>query len=102
MPISIYAKARRHILCMLFAMPLVVWVFPATVGWLGVSDQMFDGVMGGLIILWVVIGGGGCMLIRCPECGKSLFMSSFFISKVWPEDRCSRCGKDLTVVDSKD
>ena len=37
------------------------------------------------------------MLIRCPNCGKSIIMPDGSIfNRLTPEKKCSRCGYDLT------
>ena len=50
-----------------------------------------------LAFTWMVIAGGGPLFMRCPKCGKSLFMKGMFCVP-WPARECRRCGTNLTVV----
>ena len=50
-----------------------------------------------LILTWMGVAAGGALFMRCPKCGKSLFMKGMF-AVPWPASECRRCGTDLTAT----
>lgn len=52
--------------------------------------------MGVFVAGFVLVFGVIALLIRCPNCGKSVFIRSGGIVLPWPETSCSRCGAKLT------
>ena len=88
---SPYARGRRHFYTMLAALPLLVWVIPTLLVSLGASFEA-----SGMVVFLTLPLGLWALLIRCPQCGKSVFMRGIW-SMPWPARRCSKCGNDLTI-----
>ncbi|KQM60015.1 hypothetical protein ASE65_09895 [Sphingomonas sp. Leaf16] len=78
------------------AMFTIVWGIPFVLMTVGLRADWTAVVLIPLGIAWVLIGGIRSLLIRCPRCGKSVFMRGL-ISVPWPAKRCSRCRTDLTT-----
>jgi ribosomal protein S27AE len=96
--LSSYALGKRFMLAVLTAMFLIMWIIPLGLSAIGMpTDWTTHWIVLPLGMLWVLAGGIGSFLIRCPNCGKSLFMRGMF-SVPWPERHCSKCGEDLTVA----
>ena len=89
---SVYSKAKRHIIIVILSMPLIMWGVPMVASYFGLNPFAF---MFPLMGLWLIIGGLGTFVIRCPNCGKSLFMHGW-ISTPWPEKVCSKCNTNLS------
>lgn len=98
---SPYARGKRHMLLSLAAMPAIMWGIPFNAAALGIwTSSVILWVIMPLAVLLLLLGGFGSFLIRCPKCGKSVFVKylyGFFAYSVpWPERQCSRCRNDLT------
>lgn len=62
---------------------------------------MTYGMTGILAIPIIIITGIISFFIRCPLCGKPVFVRQqrgLRYILPWPEQRCSRCGADLTAT----
>ncbi|WP_144096499.1 hypothetical protein [Croceicoccus sediminis] len=79
----------------------IVWGIPLLAVAAGLAQSgWLDWIVMPLLVVWVVLFGIRSLLIRCPNCGKSIFRRGIW-SVFWPEKTCSRCGTDLTAVSPK-
>ncbi len=81
-------------------------VFVATPWWATFLAKQLGGLGPFVVVvLWMGQGGLGVLLLRCPDCGLSLFKNDrdwFSMSTLWPNQTCGECGHDHTAVGPAD
>jgi hypothetical protein len=75
----------------------VMWGIPIAATAIGIAGERILWVVAPLQILWFVYFAAKSVMIRCPRCGRSVFMRGLFLSVPWPAKRCGKCERDLTV-----
>ena len=77
---------------------LAIWIgIPIITASVAIWQEWMSGAAASLGAVWFLYFGVMSFAISCPECGRSVFMRGLFVSVPWPAQKCSKCGRDLTV-----
>ena len=92
---SPYVKAVMFMLCVIVAGVACISILPTVEAFFGVSSKTAAWIETSLSVAWLIIGGIGILMIRCPNCGRSVFKVNGLLYAPWPAARCRKCDTDL-------
>ena len=94
---SPYKRGKRHMVAAIIIGVSIVWGLPILTMAFGIWSDNLMTWLAVPLFAWLVYFGVGSLLIRCPRCGRSVFMRGYFVSVAWPAKTCGNCGQDLTI-----
>ena len=93
---SLYERARRLVIGLIVAMPLIIWIIPFGLIQAGVSPDVAMPIMVPLALAWFATAMFATFGLRCPRCRTPLLTRwGGKLYAPWPAKSCSKCGENL-------